>query len=176
LLSRRLSARKQSRAHDVFNICDMQMRIEVRITRIRRQAASHDRQKYENEGFDTSKRHRRHATTAANGARKICEELKSKSSATTSRGRVKRTVSRVRDMMSRFLNSSHDFCKERSKWVDQEHGRTNQCMKQTTVNEILTLCKKILSGNFNNEDVLSDDIKFLKNDGQTSLGKIDRIN
>ncbi len=50
----------------------------------------------------------------------------------------------------------------------------NQCMKQITVFETEALCREILSGLVRPADMKSDEIRFLKDDGQTSLGIVQR--
>ena len=52
----------------------------------------------------------------------------------------------------------------------------NQCMKKITVKEVELLCKNILSGTINEGKILTQEMEFLKNDGQTSLGIVDRLN
>ena len=52
----------------------------------------------------------------------------------------------------------------------------NQCMKKITVKEVELLCKNILSGTIHEGKILTQEMEFLKNDGQTSLGIVDRLN
>ena len=63
----------------------------------------------------------------------------------------------------------HDFLKPPCKG-------DNQCMKQITVKEVEKLCREILSNPSKIGNILSQEIQFLKNDGQTSLGIVDRMN
>ena len=52
----------------------------------------------------------------------------------------------------------------------------NQCMKKITAKEVELLCKDILSGTTHEGKMLTQEMEFLKNDGQTSLGIVDRLN
>jgi ADP-heptose:LPS heptosyltransferase len=52
----------------------------------------------------------------------------------------------------------------------------NQCMKQIIVQEVELLCKELLSGISKNAGVLTNEIRFLKDDGHTSLGIVERGN
>jgi ADP-heptose:LPS heptosyltransferase len=50
----------------------------------------------------------------------------------------------------------------------------NQCMKQITVNEVFVLCKEILANPIQQGKVISPPMRFLKDDGHTSLGILER--
>jgi ADP-heptose:LPS heptosyltransferase len=53
------------------------------------------------------------------------------------------------------------------------HG-DNQCMKQITVSEVFELCKQILSGNRAEAGIQKANMAYLKKDGTTSLGIVER--
>ena len=50
----------------------------------------------------------------------------------------------------------------------------NQCMKQITVNEVEQLCRELLSAEAKEGKIISNELRFLKNDSLTSLGIVER--
>jgi ADP-heptose:LPS heptosyltransferase len=50
----------------------------------------------------------------------------------------------------------------------------NQCMKQITVEEVMALCRHILSGRHSQGSTLINPMLYLKSDGKTSLGMLER--